>query len=86
MSSSIGLSPCPENCMLSSSAVLRRQLFVIRCLGGYYSRPQSLRMQAMHGSTVVASEADAEKIIRTITPALDPIRYKGQAGNCFMIV
>ncbi|WOL11277.1 ATP-dependent (S)-NAD(P)H-hydrate dehydratase [Canna indica] len=85
MSSSIALSRCPENCMLASSAVVRRQLFLLRSLGGQCCRSQSQSMQGVQGASVTASEADAESIIRRITPALDPIRYKGQAGKIAVI-
>lgn len=40
-------------------------------------------MQGTQSAAAPAVEADAEKTIQMITPALDPIRYKGQAGKCF---
>lgn len=33
-------------------------------------------------ANVIAAEADAEHILRKITPSLDPNRHKGQAGKC----
>ncbi|XP_043721147.1 ATP-dependent (S)-NAD(P)H-hydrate dehydratase [Telopea speciosissima] len=73
------------NCMLASSAILRRQQFLIRSLGGYSNQTHVERMQ---GTKVVAGtnlEADAETILRTITPKLDPNRHKGQAGKIAII-
>ncbi|RWV90166.1 hypothetical protein BHE74_00034357 [Ensete ventricosum] len=83
MSGSIASSGCPEYCMWASSAVVRRQLFLIRSLGGYCCQIHSHRMRGIQGANVAASEADAESIIRRVTPTLDPIRYKGQAGEHF---
>ena len=57
-----------RSCMLASPAVFRRQEFLIRCLG----------VKSMAGST---SEADAENILRAITPSLDHSKHKGQAGK-----
>lgn len=66
-----------RNFTLSSSAVLRRQHFLIRSLaGGGHSNYCTLnRMQETN-----PLEADAENILRAITPSLDPTRHKGQAG------
>ncbi|XP_074562556.1 ATP-dependent (S)-NAD(P)H-hydrate dehydratase [Curcuma longa] len=85
MSGSIPFSCHPENCMLASAAVLRRNLFLIKCLDGFSCRSHSQRMQGTQSAAVPAVEADAEKIIQMITPALDPIRYKGQAGKIAVI-
>ncbi|THU50560.1 hypothetical protein C4D60_Mb06t21530 [Musa balbisiana] len=85
MSGSIASSGCPEYCMWASSAVVRRQLFLIRSLGGYCCRIHSHRMRGIQGANVEASETDTESIIRRVTPALDPIRYKGQAGKIAVI-
>lgn len=63
----------------SSSAVLRRQLFLIRCLGGGVGQSHK-KIRRVNCSSMVAMEADAEHVIRKITPLLDPIRHKGQAG------
>lgn len=66
----------------SSCAVLRRQLFLIRSLGdSYTSRTSHCRMERAHCSSFSPSEADAEGVIRKITPVLDRTRYKGQAGT-----
>lgn len=68
--------------MLASSPVFRRQQFLIRVFGGYADRIRPRRMQqvkSMGGGT--ALEADAESILRAVTPTLDPNRHKGQAGE-----
>ncbi|KAG1331303.1 ATP-dependent (S)-NAD(P)H-hydrate dehydratase [Cocos nucifera] len=85
MSSSVALSGCFENCMLASSAVFRRQLFLIRSLGGNCCRVHMDRMQEAEGAGAATLEADAEGIIRKITPVMDPRRYKGQAGKLAVI-
>ncbi|XP_038878237.1 ATP-dependent (S)-NAD(P)H-hydrate dehydratase isoform X2 [Benincasa hispida] len=71
--------------MLASSAVFRRQQFLIRSLGGfgdctYQNKRQQIK--AMSGGYI---EADAANILRAITPSLDPNRYKGQAGKIAVI-
>ncbi|XP_024175518.1 ATP-dependent (S)-NAD(P)H-hydrate dehydratase [Rosa chinensis] len=77
--------------MLASSAVLRRQQLVIRCLGGYSDHNINTNQKPMQGvrfSSGAASfslEADAENVLRAITPTLDPNRHKGQAGNIAVI-
>ncbi|XP_021889420.1 ATP-dependent (S)-NAD(P)H-hydrate dehydratase [Carica papaya] len=73
--------------MLSPSSVLRRQHFLIRSLGGGYNRQSHLhnRIQSMKSMSEVSLEADAENILRTITPSLDPKRHKGQAGKVAVI-
>ncbi|KAG6529304.1 hypothetical protein ZIOFF_011501 [Zingiber officinale] len=85
MRGSIPFSCYPENCTLASAAVLRRNLFLIKCLDGFCCRSHSQRMQGTQSAAVPAAEADAEKTIQMITPALDPIRYKGQAGKIAVI-
>ncbi|KAE8714578.1 ATP-dependent (S)-NAD(P)H-hydrate dehydratase [Hibiscus syriacus] len=74
---------------LASSAVLRGQQFLIRSLGGYSVSDithQKKRMEAVKCSSGGASlEADAECVLRAITPSLDPRRHKGQAGNIAVI-
>lgn len=69
-----------KNCMLASSAVFRRQQFLIRSLGGYTDHPLQKRMQEVKSMGGPSLEADAENILRAITPTLDPSRHKGQAG------
>lgn len=49
---------------------------MIRSLGGFRHKAQ----MAGRGASPTL-EADAEGVIRRITPVLDPIRYKGQAGK-----
>ncbi|GMN46607.1 hypothetical protein TIFTF001_015796 [Ficus carica] len=61
-----------RSCMLASPAVFRRQEFLIRCLG----------VKSMAGPT---SEADAENILRAITPPLDHSKHKGQAGKIAVV-
>ncbi|KAF8388014.1 hypothetical protein HHK36_026680 [Tetracentron sinense] len=75
----------PNNCMLSTSAVFRRQQFLLRSLGGYSNQIHTKIIQeakAMSGTTL---EADAENILRKITPTLDRSRHKGQAGKVAVI-
>lgn len=89
MSRSVALSGCFENCMLASSAIFRRQLFLIRSLGGHCCRVHMERMQRGEGARAATLEADAEGIIRKITPVMDPRLCKGQAGLfllCFLII
>ncbi|XVF63197.1 hypothetical protein PTKIN_Ptkin09bG0068700 [Pterospermum kingtungense] len=73
---------------LTSSAVLRRQQFLIRCLavGGYSETTHLRKMEAVKCFSGGASlEADAENVLRAITPSLDPTRHKGQAGKIAVI-
>ncbi|CAI9118576.1 OLC1v1020163C1 [Oldenlandia corymbosa var. corymbosa] len=79
----------------AAAAVCRRQSFVLRCLlGGYNNSGQNnhnfyhsgfqLRMQsAVSGGK--SMEADSTRILRSITPTLDPSRHKGQAGKIAVI-
>ena len=60
--------------VLVLSAVLRRQGFLVRALGGN-SENCFVKMNAL--------EADALNIITRITPKLDSSRHKGQAGEFF---
>ncbi|XWS13587.1 hypothetical protein CRYUN_Cryun36dG0050100 [Craigia yunnanensis] len=71
---------------LASPAVLRRQQFFIRSLGGYSNITHLKRMEAVKCLSGGASlEADAENVLREITPSLDPTRHKGQAGKIAVI-
>ncbi|CAN1310575.1 ATP-dependent (S)-NAD(P)H-hydrate dehydratase [Linum perenne] len=54
------------------AALLRRHGFLISCLRG-------IQVHTTCTITMQESKADAETILRAITPTLDPIRYKGQA-------
>ncbi|KAF3457192.1 hypothetical protein FNV43_RR01849 [Rhamnella rubrinervis] len=74
-----------RNYMLASSAVFRRQQFLIRSLGGYTDHPLQKRMQEVKSIGGPSVEADAENILRAITPTLDPSRHKGQAGKIAVI-
>ncbi|KAM1171777.1 hypothetical protein FF1_022117 [Malus domestica] len=77
--------------MLGSSGVLRRQQFLIRSLGvgGCSDRNTITNQKAMQGIRKFTSrpslEADAESVLRAITPTLDPNRHKGQAGKIAVI-
>ncbi|WZZ38645.1 hypothetical protein YC2023_034904 [Brassica napus] len=64
----------------SSSTVLRRQQFLVRTLCA--SRTHLPKLIKAMSST---SEADAESVLRTVTPTLDPKRHKGQAGKIAVI-
>lgn len=67
-----------------SAAVNRRQLFLIRCLGGSAGKKnfnfQSIRMQSVMSSGP-SLEADAVSILRSIIPGLESTKHKGQAGE-----
>ncbi|CAI0559802.1 unnamed protein product [Linum tenue] len=65
----------------STVAVLRRQSFLIRALGGGIHH----KVDSTTGSIMQETEADAVSIIRAITPTLDPTRHKGQAGRIAVI-
>lgn len=80
MNSQFPLLGSAKHCMLASSAVLRRQQFLIRTLGGYSDQIHLKRMQQTKAMSGTALEADAENILRAITPNLDPSKHKGQAG------
>ncbi|XP_059632557.1 ATP-dependent (S)-NAD(P)H-hydrate dehydratase [Cornus florida] len=67
--------------MLAYSAIIRRQQFLIRSLGGY-SNNHNYQRNRMHSMSL---EADALNILRSITPNLDPTRHKGQAGKIAVI-
>uniref|UniRef100_A0A1J3H0B0 ATP-dependent (S)-NAD(P)H-hydrate dehydratase n=1 Tax=Noccaea caerulescens TaxID=107243 RepID=A0A1J3H0B0_NOCCA len=66
----------------SSSTVLRRQQFLVRALSGSNSKIHRPKLIRAMSST---SEADAESVLRTVTPSLDPKRHKGQAGKIAVI-
>ncbi|XP_008438712.1 ATP-dependent (S)-NAD(P)H-hydrate dehydratase [Cucumis melo] len=71
--------------MLASPAVFRRQQFLLRCLGGFGDCTYQNRRQQIKAMSGTSIEADAEHILRAITPCLDPNRYKGQAGKIAVI-
>ncbi|KAL6497808.1 hypothetical protein OROHE_026958 [Orobanche hederae] len=70
-----------------SSAVIRRQQLLIRCLGDYNNISRktnicnnTIKMQSLlSGGGGPSLEADAVRILRSITPSLDNSRHKGQA-------
>ncbi|XP_007034639.2 PREDICTED: ATP-dependent (S)-NAD(P)H-hydrate dehydratase isoform X1 [Theobroma cacao] len=71
---------------VASSAVLRRQQFLIRSLRGYSDHTHQKRMEGMKCFSGGASlEADSENVLRAIIPSLDPTRHKGQAGKIAVI-
>ncbi|CAL8081955.1 unnamed protein product [Prunus armeniaca] len=73
---------------LASSPVLRRQQFLIRSLGDYSDQNTNThqkRMQGIKFTSGASLEADAENVLRAITPTLDPNRHKGQAGKIAVI-
>ncbi|XP_062233216.1 ATP-dependent (S)-NAD(P)H-hydrate dehydratase-like isoform X2 [Phragmites australis] len=79
--------------MWAASPAFRNQLVLLRTLlpsptavgtsSPSSSSPSSLRAHAMAASAVY--EADAEAVIRRITPPLDRARHKGQAGKIAVI-
>ncbi|KAK6913887.1 ATP/ADP-dependent (S)-NAD(P)H-hydrate dehydratase [Dillenia turbinata] len=74
--------------MFSASAVIRRQHFLIRTFANPY-KSQSHHRTIMQETKCMSGnnslEADAEKILRTITPKLDLSRHKGQAGKIAVV-
>ncbi|XVF38153.1 hypothetical protein REPUB_Repub20aG0075200 [Reevesia pubescens] len=78
------------NSGFASLAVLRRQQFLIRSLGGYsvsdicahHKRMEAVKCLSGGGASL---EADAESVLKAITPSLDPTRHKGQAGKIAVI-
>lgn len=81
MNSQFALLGITKRCMLGSSAVFRRQQFLIRTLGGYADQSHQERMQQTKAMSGTALEVDAEHFLRAITPTLDPTKHKGQAGE-----
>lgn len=69
------------NCKLASPAVFRRQEFLLRCLQGYSDQGYQKKLQEVKAMGEPNLEADAENILRAITPTLDPSKHKGQAGK-----
>ncbi|KAK6930013.1 ATP/ADP-dependent (S)-NAD(P)H-hydrate dehydratase [Dillenia turbinata] len=75
-----------SNLMFSTSAVIRRQHFLILTFANKSQSHHRTIMQetkCMCGSNSL--EADAENILRTITPKLDLSRHKGQAGKIAVV-
>jgi ATP-dependent NAD(P)H-hydrate dehydratase len=75
--------------MWAASPAFRRQLVLLRslaptCVDGGRASPSSLQVHAMSAASAAAGpvyEADAEAVVRRITPPLDRARHKGQAGE-----
>ena len=85
MNSQLSFLSCGNTCMLlASSPVYRRQQFLIRSLGVGIDHHIDAHSRNMQGLGSV--EVDAERIIRSITPALHPSRHKGQAGTQFLVI
>ncbi|KAM3293975.1 hypothetical protein ACQJBY_037088 [Aegilops geniculata] len=79
--------------MWAASPAFRRQLVLLRslaptCADGGRASSSSLRPHAMSAAAGPVYEADAEAVVRRITPPLDRARHKGQAGcrslTCFL--
>ncbi|KAL0457259.1 UNVERIFIED_CONTAM: ATP-dependent (S)-NAD(P)H-hydrate dehydratase [Sesamum latifolium] len=73
-----------------SAAVIRRQQFLIRCLGGYSTSCKNLsystiKMQSLMSGRGSSLEVDAISILKSITPSLDPSKHKGQAGKIAVV-
>ncbi|KAL6548412.1 hypothetical protein OROGR_008833 [Orobanche gracilis] len=82
-----------------SSAVIRRQQLLIRCLGDYNNISRktnicsnTIKMQSLlggggggGGGGGPSLEVDAVRILRSITPSLDNSRHKGQAGKIAVV-
>ncbi|KAL3626229.1 hypothetical protein CASFOL_029778 [Castilleja foliolosa] len=75
-----------------AATVIRRQQFLIRCLGGYNSNISSknlsyktIKMQSLASGGDPSLEVDAISILRSITPSLDNSKHKGQAGKIAVI-
>ncbi|XP_051128079.1 ATP-dependent (S)-NAD(P)H-hydrate dehydratase [Andrographis paniculata] len=75
----------------AAGAVIRRQQFLIRCLGDFSSSSSknlncsTIRMQSVMSGGGSSLEADAIAVLKSITPSLDPSRHKGQAGKIAVI-
>lgn len=78
MNSSFSVLERNTSCMFASNSILRRQHFLIRSLRGYKSQNFTAIMAERKYSV---DEVVAGKILRKITPDLEPGRYKGQAGK-----
>ncbi|GAV60909.1 Carb_kinase domain-containing protein [Cephalotus follicularis] len=62
---------------LATSAVLRRQEFLLRSVACYSDKKRTMSLDHL--------EADADSIVRAITPKLDLSRHKGQAGKIAVV-
>ncbi|CAN6450524.1 unnamed protein product [Victoria cruziana] len=82
MNSSFSVLESKTSCMFASNSILRRQHFLIRSLRGYKSQNFTGIMAERKYSV---DEVVAGKILRKITPDLEPGRYKGQAGKIAVI-
>jgi hypothetical protein len=82
--------PLHRGCMWAASPAFRRQLVLLRTLlpphpaaGSSSSSTAGLPSSSLrvHAMATTVYEADAEAVIRRITPPLDRARHKGQAGE-----
>ncbi|XP_019058750.1 PREDICTED: ATP-dependent (S)-NAD(P)H-hydrate dehydratase isoform X2 [Tarenaya hassleriana] len=69
----------------SSSSVLRRQDHLVRTLCGCNAKNRRRKIVRAMSSGGISSEADADSVLRTLTPVLDPKLHKGQAGKIAII-
>ncbi|OWM69845.1 hypothetical protein CDL15_Pgr025694 [Punica granatum] len=74
-----------KGCVFASSSVLRRQQFLIRTLGGCNSQSYQQRVGGIRSMAASGIEADADSILRAITPVLESTKHKGQAGKIAVV-
>ncbi|KAK4790144.1 hypothetical protein SAY86_017448 [Trapa natans] len=72
-------------CLVAPSSILRRQQFLVRILGGFSSQTYQNRVGGIRSVAACGVEADAESILRAITPALESSKHKGQAGKIAVV-
>ncbi|KAK6130318.1 hypothetical protein DH2020_035938 [Rehmannia glutinosa] len=70
-----------------SAAVIRRQQFLLRCLGGYNISSKNISYTTIKMQSLVSGGSPdfAISILRSITPSLDSSRHKGQAGKIAIV-
>ncbi|XP_068667225.1 ATP-dependent (S)-NAD(P)H-hydrate dehydratase [Aristolochia californica] len=74
-----------HTCILDPSTIIRRKQFLIRSLCGSNNQTCIGKMQNIQCMGRPISDADAENILRRITPTFDLKRHKGQAGKIAVI-
>ncbi|XP_042967176.1 ATP-dependent (S)-NAD(P)H-hydrate dehydratase isoform X2 [Carya illinoinensis] len=85
MNCQFAFSGSKKDFMLASSAIFRRQQFLIRSLGSCTNQTHQKRMQGTKALSGTSLEPDAEHILRAITPTLDRNKHKGMAGKIAVI-
>ncbi|XP_042050473.1 ATP-dependent (S)-NAD(P)H-hydrate dehydratase-like isoform X1 [Salvia splendens] len=70
--------------------LIRRQQFLIRCLGDYSGsnnicNSASIKMQSLLSVGSPSMEVDAVSILKSITPSLEASKHKGQAGKIAVV-